>query len=85
MTSSHISSPCKGVCLMDQPGTPIDMPKSRRPEKARCMGCSRSMEEIRTWSTMSDKERAEILRRIQYEKTVAPKFTSSSRSMAPKR
>ena len=49
--STMISSPCTKVCTID--------PRSRL-----CMGCGRSLNEIGTWTSLSEDERLRIMREL---------------------
>ena len=56
---SKIKNPCIHVCTKD--------------EKGICLGCYRSLEEIRAWYNCSDEQKQEILttadtRRAEYDK-----------------
>jgi predicted Fe-S protein YdhL (DUF1289 family) len=46
------ASPCISICKLD-PATQI------------CIGCGRTIAEIAAWSSLSDAERAAILRRLR--------------------
>jgi len=46
-------SPCIGVCRM---------------ESFVCVGCGRTLDEIRLWARMTDDERAAVVARIEEEK-----------------
>lgn len=48
MTQSPMRSPCINICQID--------PKSRL-----CLGCYRTMDEIATWSRLTDQERDLIM------------------------
>lgn len=48
---TRIPSPCVRVCKLAQDG--------------HCIGCGRTLEEIRSWDEAGDKERQFILRRAQ--------------------
>jgi len=50
---SETDSPCIGVCRM---------------ESFVCVGCGRTLDEIRLWSRMSDEERAAVVARLTEEK-----------------
>ena len=43
-------TPCVGLCKMDQ--------------RAICIGCGRSLQEIAEWTSMTDQERQEIMDRL---------------------
>ncbi|SNR64489.1 hypothetical protein SAMN05192560_0335 [Methylobacillus rhizosphaerae] len=45
---SRITSPCTGVCRIDQ-------------ESGFCAGCLRTIAEIRAWRSMGDKEKLQVL------------------------
>lgn len=47
-TRNEVQSPCVKLC-------------SIHPQERICVGCNRSIEEISTWSRMSDAERADIM------------------------
>lgn len=46
-----VASPCASICALD--------------EADRCSGCQRSIDEIRRWSRMDNRERLEVLERCQ--------------------
>lgn len=46
-----VPSPCIGLCELDL-------------DRGTCLGCSRSIDEIRLWPGLSETERREILRRL---------------------
>jgi len=46
-----VQSPCVGVCWLDNEG-------------AVCVGCGRTLEEIRGWRTMSDEEKHAVWMRL---------------------
>ncbi len=48
---AQVSSPCTNVCRMD-------------PASGWCLGCRRTIDEIASWSSISDDERRDILRRL---------------------
>ena len=48
MRSKPIQSPCRRVCVVDT-------------DNQVCVGCLRSLEEIRLWGTYSDSQRREIM------------------------
>lgn len=50
--AGHVPSPCVSVCVMD-------------PRTEMCVGCWRSLEEIGSWSRMSDEARRQVWQRIQ--------------------
>jgi len=57
--SNKIKNPCIHVCTKDENGI--------------CLGCYRSLEEIRAWYKYSDKQKLEVLdvcdsRRAEYDK-----------------
>ena len=45
------SSPCNGVCILDE-------------DTGLCVGCLRTSEEIAGWEKFSDAEREEVMERI---------------------
>jgi len=47
----RVPSPCVGVCALDEAGST-------------CVGCRRTLDEVRIWSRASPRERAEILLRV---------------------
>lgn len=49
-----IPSPCVKICILNK-------------EKI-CKGCGRTIKEIQDWSKLTDKEKREVLNRIQKEK-----------------
>ena len=46
-----ISSPCNGICIMDE-------------DTGLCVGCLRTSDEIAKWEEYSEEQRAEVLREI---------------------
>lgn len=46
-----IPSPCNGICTLDHNDV--------------CQGCGRNVNEISSWRDMNDKEKIEVLKRIQ--------------------
>lgn len=46
--ASSVPSPCTAVCRIDK-------------ESRLCVGCLRSMDEIRDWSIMTDEQKTEVL------------------------
>ncbi len=44
------NSPCVGLCQLD--------------ETDRCLGCLRTLEEIVTWTALSDRQRLRIMERV---------------------
>lgn len=52
--STYIRSPCISVCKLDKDGI--------------CMGCYRSVTEIRAWFDLDDKTKTEILNQIEKRK-----------------
>ncbi|HEY2444799.1 MAG TPA: DUF1289 domain-containing protein [Rhizomicrobium sp.] len=49
--ASAIASPCIQVCAID-------------PQSGLCKGCARTLDEIARWSSMSEGERARIMREL---------------------
>lgn len=49
------SSPCNGVCILDE-------------DTGLCVGCLRTSEEIAGWEEFSDAEREEVMERISERK-----------------
>ena len=47
-----IKSPCTGICKLINNGK-------------FCIGCGRSIEEISNWNNLKDKEKKEIIKKIQ--------------------
>ncbi|PLX05479.1 MAG: DUF1289 domain-containing protein [Marinilabiliales bacterium] len=59
--NSNVKSPCIHVCVKNEDGI--------------CMGCFRSMEEIRMWYKYSDKEKIDVKekakkRQLEYHKNL---------------
>ncbi|GAB7564634.1 hypothetical protein LG202_26740 [Methylobacillus methanolivorans] len=54
----QVASPCIGVCALDS-------------ERQHCTGCWRTLEEIRGWRTMSDRERLQVLKVIEARRPTA--------------
>ncbi|MDF3818486.1 DUF1289 domain-containing protein [Leptospira sp. 96542] len=52
-------SPCTKVCTMD-------------PETGLCMGCLRTLEEIGTWSRMTEAEKQNVWNELPLRKTGSP-------------
>ncbi len=52
MILMKINSPCKKICKVDK----VD---------ALCISCNRSLTEIRTWTMMTDSQRADVMKRIE--------------------
>jgi len=50
--SNNIESPCIGVCSVN-------------PNTGYCHGCSRTQEEMDSWSTMSDKEKIKLINELE--------------------
>ena len=48
----EIESPCVNICRMDN-------------ENRYCIGCWRSIDEIKRWTTMSDEERAAVMVQLE--------------------
>ncbi len=48
----RIVSPCVGICILDD-------------KAGICKGCLRNMEEIESWSSMSEEERYEVLESLR--------------------
>lgn len=48
---SKVSTPCTGVCRIDQ-------------TSGLCIGCRRTMDEIVLWGSMSEKDRRAIMARL---------------------
>lgn len=46
-----ISSPCNGICIMDE-------------DTEFCVGCFRTSDEIANWEEYSEEQRTEVLREI---------------------
>ena len=46
-----ISSPCNGICIMDE-------------DTELCVGCLRTSDEIANWEEYSEEQRTEVLREI---------------------
>ena len=58
---NKIDSPCVRNCCLD--------------EQDICMGCFRSLEEIKVWQASSDKEKKGILRLAEKRRSIAHKNT----------
>jgi len=54
----EIQSPCLKICIVD--------PKSRL-----CMGCYRSIDEVRDWSRMTDQQRSAIMEELPARENLA--------------
>ncbi len=50
------SSPCNGVCILDE-------------DTGLCVGCLRTSDEIAGWEEFSDAEREEVMERISERET----------------
>lgn len=50
------SSPCNGVCILDE-------------DTGLCVGCLRTSDEIAGWEEFSDAERVEVMERISERET----------------
>jgi predicted Fe-S protein YdhL (DUF1289 family) len=50
MSGGNVESPCISVCKIDKDGY--------------CLGCGRTLDEIRSWKLATDQEKAEILVRL---------------------
>ena len=48
----EVSSPCINICRMDE-------------QNRYCVGCFRSLEEIKRWSTMSEDERLAVMAQVE--------------------
>lgn len=48
----EVSSPCINICRMDE-------------QNRYCVGCFRSLEEIKRWSTMSEDERLAVMAQLE--------------------
>ena len=48
------NSPCVSICKV---------------ENKFCIGCGRTLDEIASWTTMTEQERQEVLERIERDKT----------------
>lgn len=48
-------SPCKKICQLD--------------DTKQCVGCGRSLEEIRLWARMTESERLAIMQRLKDERS----------------
>ncbi len=58
-TAGEIPSPCVNVCQM-------------HPETGYCVGCLRTIDEIADWLDMQDKEKREVLARLDQRRKAAP-------------
>ena len=58
MGVEDIVSPCIGVCQMND-------------STGQCLGCYRTVEEIREWWNMSDDERAIVMQSLEARQTAA--------------
>lgn len=52
-TETNIKSPCNNICKLDDNDV--------------CIGCKRTIEEIAKWSTYSDEEKLEVIKRLENE------------------
>jgi predicted Fe-S protein YdhL (DUF1289 family) len=52
INATEVPSPCIGVCKMDD-------------ERKWCLGCFRSIEELRAWSTASPDSKREVWREVK--------------------
>lgn len=50
--TENVPSPCISVCKMDE-------------QRVYCLGCLRTIEEIRAWSTMRDEDKRVVWTRIE--------------------
>ncbi len=50
--AQNVPSPCMSVCKMDEP-------------RVLCLGCLRTLQEIRDWSTMRDADKRAVWGRIE--------------------
>jgi predicted Fe-S protein YdhL (DUF1289 family) len=48
----EVESPCVNICRMDS-------------ENRYCIGCWRTLDEIRQWTTMTDEERAAVMAQLE--------------------
>lgn len=48
-------TPCVQLCTVDK-------------DSNKCKGCGRTLDEIRKWSTFSDEERIQVMKRLGYLK-----------------
>lgn len=55
-SNAYPASPCIKICKMDEAGK-------------YCIGCKRTLEEIASWSAMSDVEKAAVYARIEKRKS----------------
>jgi len=51
-TAQNVPSPCMSVCKMDE-------------QRVLCIGCLRTLQEIRDWSTMRDADKRDVWSRIE--------------------
>lgn len=56
--ADEIPSPCVNVCEM-------------HPDKGYCVGCLRTIDEISDWLDMQDKEKREVLARLEQRRKAA--------------
>ncbi|PZP57651.1 MAG: DUF1289 domain-containing protein [Azospira oryzae] len=54
-----VASPCIKVCAVD-------------PATGLCRGCFRTLEEIASWSSYSDREKLEVWKRLEARRTLLP-------------
>jgi len=47
-----VESPCFDVCTLDRTGE-------------YCLGCMRTMQEIKSWSEMSDQEKTQVIEKLE--------------------
>ncbi len=58
LARGEVPSPCTNVCQM-------------HPEKGYCIGCLRTIDEIADWLDMQDKEKFEVLARLEQRRKAA--------------
>ena len=53
ITETNIKSPCNNICRLD--------------EYKVCVGCKRTLDEIAKWSSYTEQEKLEIIKRLKNE------------------
>jgi predicted Fe-S protein YdhL (DUF1289 family) len=65
MSTAPIPSPCTGVCRIDA-------------QTALCAGCARTLDEIATWSRLSDEAKLAVLTDLPHRGTSSTKTSPGS-------